>query len=78
MDGGPWSALVGLLPCRRPGSDRCAVGCVCACQAWEIYCSVFRQISKHLAALKSLDLRHVAPALLQAKNLQLAVPGGAN
>ena len=44
-------------------------------QAWEIYCSVFRQVSKHLSGLKSLDLRHVAPSLLQARNLKLAVPG---
>lgn len=50
-------------------------------QAWDLYCRVFRALSSHLASLRSLHLRHVAPRLLGicggngGQALQLAVPG---
>lgn len=44
-------------------------------QAWDIYYSVFRRISRQLPQLLSLDLQYVSPTLLNAKNLKLAVPG---
>ncbi|CAM9868303.1 unnamed protein product, partial [Sphacelaria rigidula] len=44
-------------------------------QAWDIYYHVFRKISRLLATLKYIELRHVAPALPSAQSLQLAVPG---
>ncbi|CAN0532936.1 unnamed protein product, partial [Laminaria digitata] len=44
-------------------------------QAWDIYYHVFRKISRQLTTLKHIELRHVAPALRHAKDLQLAVPG---
>jgi serine/threonine-protein kinase mTOR len=44
-------------------------------QAWELYHKVFRQISTQLKSFKKLELRHVSPALTEAKNLGLAVPG---
>ncbi|PRT55035.1 Serine/threonine-protein kinase TOR2 [Wickerhamiella sorbophila] len=43
-------------------------------QAWDIYYSVFRRISRQLPQLTSLDLQYVSPALQNAKNLDLAVP----
>jgi FKBP12-rapamycin complex-associated protein len=44
-------------------------------QAWDLYYSVFRRINKQLPSLTSLDLQYVSPALLGARNLELAVPG---
>jgi len=44
-------------------------------QAWEVYHQMFKSIAKQLKTLKTLELRHIAPSLLQAKNLNLAVPG---
>lgn len=44
-------------------------------QAWSLYHRVHRIISRQLASLATLDLGHVAPALLASHNLQLAVPG---
>lgn len=44
-------------------------------QAWDIYYSVFRKISKQLPQMESLELQHVSPKLLAAKNLELAIPG---
>lgn len=44
-------------------------------QAWDIYYHVFRKISRQLTTLKYIELRHVAPALPNARGLQLAVPG---
>ena len=44
-------------------------------QAWEIYYHVFRKINKHLPSLTTLELQYVSPALLKARNLELAVPG---
>ena len=44
-------------------------------RAWEIYSSVFRQISKAMASQQPLQLAEVSPRLLNASDLQLAVPG---
>jgi len=44
-------------------------------QAWDLYYQVFRKISKQLPQLNSLDLQYVSPRLLNARDLDLAVPG---
>lgn len=44
-------------------------------QAWDIYYNVFQRISRQLPQLTSLNLQYVSPALLNARNLVLAVPG---
>ena len=44
-------------------------------QAWDLYYHVFKRISKQLPGLTSLELQAVSPALLAAKDLELAVPG---
>ncbi|GMM52375.1 phosphatidylinositol kinase-related protein kinase [Starmerella bacillaris] len=44
-------------------------------QAWDIYYNVFQRISRQLPQLTSLNLQYVSPKLLNAKDLQLAVPG---
>jgi serine/threonine-protein kinase mTOR len=44
-------------------------------QAWDLYYTVFRKINKQLPSLTSLDLQYVSPSLLNARNLELAVPG---
>ncbi|KAG0671444.1 phosphatidylinositol kinase- protein kinase tor1 [Maudiozyma exigua] len=44
-------------------------------QAWDIYYNVFRKISKLVPELEMLELQHVSPKLLAARNLKLAVPG---
>lgn len=44
-------------------------------QAWEIYQSIFKKIKSQIVSLKYLELDHVSPALRNAKNLSLAVPG---
>ena len=44
-------------------------------QAWDLYYSVFRRISKQLVNIMSLDLAYISPKLKDAKNLDLAVPG---
>eukprot|EP00127_Corallochytrium_limacisporum_P000173 Clim_evm34s6 gene=Clim_evmTU34s6 len=44
-------------------------------QAWDLYYQVFRQISKQLPSLTSLELQVVSPKLLAATDLELAVPG---
>ena len=43
--------------------------------AWDIYYHVFRRISKQIAKLAVLELTHVSPKLLEARDLELAVPG---
>lgn len=43
--------------------------------AWDLYYSVFRRINKQLPSLTTLELSHCSPALLQAHNLELGVPG---
>ena len=44
-------------------------------KAWEIYSDVFRLMSKTMAAGHELQLAEVSPRLLNAQDLQLAVPG---
>jgi FKBP12-rapamycin complex-associated protein len=44
-------------------------------QAWDLYYHVFKRINKQLPSLTSLDLQYVAPALVRATHLELAVPG---
>lgn len=36
---------------------------------------VFKKVEKQLPQLTTLDLQYVAPELLKARNLELAVPG---
>mmetsp|Transcript_36960 Transcript_36960/g.50960 ORF Transcript_36960/g.50960 Transcript_36960/m.50960 type:complete len:948 (+) Transcript_36960:3-2846(+) len=43
--------------------------------AWQYYVSVFRSITTLLPFLTKLDLQFVSPHLLEADNLELAVPG---
>jgi len=44
-------------------------------QAWDLYYHVFKRINKQLPSLTTLDVQYVAPALVKAENLELAVPG---
>ncbi|SSD60463.1 probable Serine/threonine-protein kinase TOR2 [Saccharomycodes ludwigii] len=44
-------------------------------QAWDIYYNVFRRISRQLPQLQTLELQHVSPRLLEAHDLELALPG---
>ena len=44
-------------------------------QAWDLYYHVFKRINKQLPSLTTLQLQYVAPALVRAQNLELAVPG---
>jgi FKBP12-rapamycin complex-associated protein len=48
---------------------------LCLHQAWDLYYIVFKQISKHITNLTSLELKYSSPKLLQARELDLAVPG---
>ncbi|TPX35002.1 hypothetical protein SmJEL517_g02512 [Synchytrium microbalum] len=44
-------------------------------QAWDLYYTVFRRINKQLPQLTTLELQYVSPALLEARDLELAIPG---
>ncbi|EJD41220.1 atypical/PIKK/FRAP protein kinase [Auricularia subglabra TFB-10046 SS5] len=44
-------------------------------RAWAIYYAVFRKVEKQLPQMTTLDLQHVSPELLHARDLLLAVPG---
>ena len=44
-------------------------------QAWEVYQQIFKRIKVQITNLKHLELHHVSPALTNAANLRLAVPG---
>ncbi|KAL2265936.1 hypothetical protein VTJ83DRAFT_5288 [Remersonia thermophila] len=44
-------------------------------QAWDLYYQVFRRITRQLPQMTSLELTYCSPDLLQAKDLELAVPG---
>ncbi|TGZ84962.1 FAT-domain-containing protein [Ascodesmis nigricans] len=44
-------------------------------QAWDLYYQVFRKITRQLSQVHSLDLQYVSPKLLNARDLDLAVPG---
>lgn len=43
--------------------------------AWDLYYHVFKRINKQLPSLTTLELQYVSPALVEARNLELAVPG---
>ena len=43
--------------------------------AWQLYHGIHRQIRKVLPLAKTLHLQSVAPALVKANNLTVAVPG---
>ena len=44
-------------------------------QAWDLYYNVFREINKRLPQLTTLELQFVSPQLLEARSLDIAVPG---
>ncbi|HLD77558.1 MAG TPA: hypothetical protein VJB16_00880, partial [archaeon] len=44
-------------------------------QAWDLYYHVFRRINKQLPQMTSLELQYCSPKLLEASDLELAVPG---
>ena len=44
-------------------------------QAWDLYYTVFRRINKQLPGLTTLELNQCSPALYNARNLELGVPG---
>ncbi|KAL6744723.1 hypothetical protein V8C86DRAFT_3167703 [Haematococcus lacustris] len=44
-------------------------------QAWDLYYHVFKRINKQLHSLTTLELQYVAPALVRAQGMELAVPG---
>lgn len=44
-------------------------------QAWDLYYHIFKRIHKQLPTMTTLDLNYVAPALMRAQGLELAVPG---
>ena len=44
-------------------------------QAWDLYYTVFRRINKQLPGLTTLELSQCSPALYNARNLELGVPG---
>ncbi|EPS28844.1 Serine/threonine-protein kinase tor2 [Penicillium oxalicum] len=44
-------------------------------QAWDLYYTVFRKISRQLPQLSVLDLKYVSPRLKDCSALDLAVPG---
>jgi hypothetical protein len=44
-------------------------------QAWETYQQLFKRIKVQIVNLKKLELHHVSPALTNAADLSLAVPG---
>jgi FKBP12-rapamycin complex-associated protein len=43
--------------------------------AWELYYHVFRKINKQLPQMTSLELQQVSPKLLNARDLEIAMPG---
>ena len=44
-------------------------------QAWDLYYKVMRTLRRQLPSLTSLDLQYVSPKLLEAQDLEIAVPG---
>jgi FKBP12-rapamycin complex-associated protein len=48
---------------------------MCLNQAWDLYLQVFKQLSKQLPIMTSLHLHYASPKLLNARELDLAVPG---
>ena len=44
-------------------------------KAWELYSAVFKKMGKQIGSMSELELGEVSPKLLQARDMQLAVPG---
>ena len=44
-------------------------------QAWDLYYHVFKRINKQLPTMTTLELQYVSPRLLNARDLELCVPG---
>ena len=44
-------------------------------RAWELYTAVFNKVRKQIGTMNELELGEVSPKLLQARDMQLAVPG---
>jgi FKBP12-rapamycin complex-associated protein len=44
-------------------------------KAWDIYYTIFRRVNKLLPQLRKLELSQCSPALSNARNLELGVPG---
>ncbi|KAK2737357.1 phosphatidylinositol kinase- protein kinase tor1 [Myotisia sp. PD_48] len=44
-------------------------------QAWDLYYTVFRKISRQVTQMRSLDLKYISPRLKDAVDLDLAIPG---
>jgi len=59
----------------RSGSPANAEAEAALNQAWDLYYTVFRRINKQLPGLTTLELNHCSPALFNARNLELGVPG---
>mmetsp|Transcript_20902 Transcript_20902/g.45314 ORF Transcript_20902/g.45314 Transcript_20902/m.45314 type:complete len:3366 (+) Transcript_20902:339-10436(+) len=59
----------------RSGSPANAEAEAALNQAWDLYYTVFRRINKQLPGLTTLELDQCSPALHNARNLELGVPG---
>jgi len=59
----------------RSGSPANAEAEAALNQAWDLYYTVFRRINKQLPGLTTLELDQCSPALFNARNLELGVPG---
>lgn len=59
----------------RSGSPANAEAEAALNQAWDLYYTVFRRINKQLPGLTTLVLNQCSPALFNARNLELGVPG---
>eukprot|EP01096_Ripella_sp_DP13-Kostka_P012090 TRINITY_DN4984_c0_g1_i1.p1 TRINITY_DN4984_c0_g1~~TRINITY_DN4984_c0_g1_i1.p1 ORF type:complete len:529 (+),score=216.58 TRINITY_DN4984_c0_g1_i1:599-2185(+) len=44
-------------------------------QAWDLYYVVFKKINKALSQMNTFELQYVSPYLLEAHDLELAIPG---
>jgi len=42
-------------------------------QAWDLYSTAFRRIKKQISNVETLELQHVSPKLLAARDFELAV-----
>lgn len=44
-------------------------------QAWDLYYNVFKRINAQMPHVTSLELQYCSPALMQARDLEIGVPG---
>jgi serine/threonine-protein kinase mTOR len=44
-------------------------------QAWDLYYNVFKNTKLAVSSLASLELEYASPKLLNARDLELAIPG---